>query len=145
MGSSATSLVRCNQVAAAQQTEFINAKARLFKSPFAPTPATLRAAFLANECDFDNYAAKVIAAWSDPVLASGGGWMITGGQLVWIWSTAGPNLGNQVAGIWYETTGGDLIGYTIFDAVVNMTGEGQPCIVDPIQVTPTNQVVTTLA
>lgn len=140
MGQSANSLTGCFQDATNLKTLLANAVYHLFNNSLTPNVATPLDEFTAAECVFSGYAAKTIATWNGPVLASGSGYMITAGQLLWIVTLADPQLIDIAKGCYLVTAGGVLRGYIVFDTPVNMQVVGAPCLVDPIQVSPTNLV-----
>jgi hypothetical protein len=121
--------------ATAAQTRMANSKMKLFQQGFVPTPTSTKADFLAHICDFDGYADKTIATWNAPVLA-GVGYMTYAPTQTFTWVLAVDAVGNQVGGHWLETTGGDLVGYTIYDPTIPMQGPGQAVIKTPALVYP---------
>lgn len=118
---SAMSLTGCKETATREKTALANATVHLFKSGFHPTPANVRADFVAQECDFDNYAPLTITAWGDIVLASGGaGYAIQGVLCEYIWAHVSADVGNDVGGWWVELSDTTLKNYFEFAAFVPM-------------------------
>ncbi|MCE5292094.1 MAG: hypothetical protein LLG14_23025 [Nocardiaceae bacterium] len=119
--------------AAAGKTRLANSVLRLFKAGFTPSPTTPLSAFVEQECDFDGYAAKTIAAWGDPVLA-GQGYAIYAPTQTFLWAHVADDVGNQVGGAFLVTSGGDLYSYTVFDPTRPAQGPYQAIITTPTQV-----------
>lgn len=84
------------------QARLAGAKLRLFKSSLGSPLADITLAQLeAAECDFTGYAEETIAAWLDPLKASGGGAQITAATKQF--DAAAPNTtSNMVGGYWIE-------------------------------------------
>ena len=123
--------------AAERQAFLANSVLHLFKFGFTPTPSTTLVDLLANECDFDNYAPKTIAAWGAPVLAPGSGWMTFAPTQVWVWAHVAADVANVVGGTFLVDANGDLADVVIFDPAKNMQGPGQSVIETPVEVFPT--------
>jgi len=117
------------------QTSLVNSKARLFKQGFLPNPSTVAADYAAQECDFDNYAEKTIAAWGEPVLATdASGYMILAPTQTWIWEFDTDAVENIVGGYWIELAGGTVVAAVIFGTPVPMQGPDQATVVTPVMV-----------
>lgn len=125
------------------KTEAVAAKARLaasvlhlFKADgFVPTPTSVLADFVLHECDFDGYAAKTIAAWSDPALA-GTGYAVYAPTQSFPWVLAVDAKGNSVGGWFLVLAGGSLYEYGTFDPARPAQGADQVVIVTPTDVYP---------
>jgi hypothetical protein len=124
---SALSLAGAKLEALDGQTRLINAVLHLFKSGFVPSPTSPLSAFLDQECDFDNYAPKTIAAWADPVLAEAA-YVIYAPTQTFPWAHVADDVGNQVGGAFLVTAGGVLYSYTVFDPTRPCQGPDQAVI-----------------
>lgn len=120
---------------AANKTRMAASVMHLFKYGFIPTPTSTLADFLANECDFDGYAAATIATWGDPVLA-GQAWATFAPTQIFRWAHVSADVGNQVGGHFLVTSGGDLMDYSIYDPSIPAQGPGQAVVKTPVEVTP---------
>jgi hypothetical protein len=103
-----------------RQTALAGSVVSLFKSTLTPTPATLKAAFEAAECDFDTYVAKTISAWLGPVLAPGTGYQIVSPLLLWALAGTDPTTPNTVGGWWLEDGAGVVRMFGTFDPFLPM-------------------------
>jgi hypothetical protein len=124
------SLSGAKEEADAAQARMANAKMRLFKSGFFPTPTTPIAEFEAQEADFDGYVEKTILLWAAPVLA-GVGWMTYAPTQTFVYDDGVGHVGNSIGGYWLELATGELIGYTLFDPAEAVQGVGQAIIRTP--------------
>lgn len=131
----ALSLNGARVIALANQTRLVNSVLHLFKAPFLPSITTTLADFLAQECDFDGYAAKTITAWGNPVLL-GAAWATYAPTqtFYWIFDTLG--TGNMAGGWFLVTAGGELMDYAVFDPSIPVQGTGQAVVTTPIEITP---------
>lgn len=137
----ASTLTGCKAVATLAKTALVNAKVRLFKSGFHPTPANVQADFIAQECDFDGYAAVTIAAWGDIVLASAqAGYLVLGVNCVFLWALAVDAVENMVGGFWVETAAGVVWQYQEFADAVPMQGPDQSTAFTPVFLAATNLI-----
>jgi hypothetical protein len=124
--------------AAEIQTAFALSLLRLFKEGFTPSQFTTRAELLANECDFDGYPAGgyALTAWEDPLVAGGGGYVITSPLTMIVYGPAGdPPTGNSVGGWWVEDAADAVRLVGTFDPVRSMTevGDGFPLIIQDVE------------
>jgi len=129
------SLAGAKVEAEAARTRLVNSVLHLFQAGFAPTPTTVLADYLANECDFDGYAALTIAAWADPVLA-GAAYVTYAPTQTFPWDHVADDVGNQVGGSFLVTAGGVLYSATIFDPTRPCMGPDQAIITTPTDVYP---------
>lgn len=129
------SLTGAKVEAAAAKTRLANAVLHLFKSGFVPTPTSTLADFLAQEADYDGYAALTIATWADPVLA-GAAYGIYAPTQTFRWSHVSADVGNQIGGAFLVTSGGDLYQYTVFDPTRPIMGPDQAIITTPTDIYP---------
>lgn len=114
------------------KTDGANAVCSLFKFGFNPGVSTLKAELEANECDFDDYVTKTIAAWTGPVLAPSPGYQLNGGLLQWIVVTN--VVTNNVGGYWIENAGGTVIQIVKFDDPgVSMASVNDAVTIPPVQ------------
>ena len=118
------------------KTNLVNAEIHLFKAGFVPSPSTTLAELVGEECDFDGYAPKVIAAWTGPVLAPVSGWQINAPVQTWTMATV--VVTNEVGGYWIETAGGVLHDIFVFDLPVPMQVVGQSVQVVPVELVATS-------
>lgn len=132
---SALSLSGAKLEAEAGVIALANSVLHLFKLGFVPDPTTQLAAFLAQECDYDGYAAKTIAVWADPVLA-GLAYAIFAPIQTFRWDHVAEDIGNAVGGAFLVTSGGDLYQYTTFDPGRGLYGPDQAIILTPTDVYP---------
>jgi hypothetical protein len=107
-----------------KQTALVNSVAKLFKAGFAPGVTNTLASFVANECDFDDYAPIVMATWNEPTLSSLPGYNIDSALLRWV-CAADQVVGNSVGGMWFETAGGLLLDFVVLDPPIDMMLEDQ--------------------
>lgn len=121
--------------AVAGKARLANSVMRLYKSGFNPGPTTQLAEFVTNEADFDGYAAKTIATWSDPVLA-GVGYAIYSPTQTFPWVAGSGLVGNQIGGYFLVTSGGDLYQYGTFDPTRPVQGPDQAVVVQAVDVYP---------
>lgn len=127
------------EIALARQADMANAVISLFKWSFVPGVSTTKAELEANECDFTDYATKVIAAWTGPVLAPVSGYQINAPVQTWTVVTA--TVGNTVGGYWIEDATGDVIDIVVFDDPgVPMTNVDQAVQVTPVQFFPAQSI-----
>ena len=118
----------CKESATEMQSELANSVLHLFKSELVPDPSTPLSSYTAAEADYDGYAAETLAAWNDPILAPGTGYMI-GSPLVQF-AAADPFTGdgNTIGGCYLVDAAGKLRMSVIFTAPipVQMPGQGIP-------------------
>lgn len=127
------------QSALLSQTNLINSVIKLFKWGFVPGVSTVKAELVAQECDFDDYVSKTIAAWTGPVLAPVAGYQIN--APVETWTVLTNVVGNTVGGYWIEDAGGDVIDIVVFDNPgVPMTNVDQAVQVTPVEFFPAQSV-----
>lgn len=131
----ALSMTGAALIAAANQTRNANSVLRLFKGGFNPSPTTTKAEFLANEADYDGYAALTIVAWGAPILF-GLGWATFAPTQTFRWGPAGAGTNNMIGGTFLLTQAGDLLTYEVFEQERPMQGPGQAVVTTPIQITP---------
>jgi hypothetical protein len=122
-------------IATANKTRNANSVCHLFKSTFLPSPTSVKADFLAAECDFDGYAPLTIAAWGDPILF-GQGYATFAPTQTFRWTHDTDDVGNSVGGYFLVDSGGNLLSYATFNPPANVSGPGQAVVVTPIMVTP---------
>lgn len=98
-----------------RQTALANATLHLLKEDISPSINTTLAEFVAAEADYDAYAAKAIAAWAEPSLASIAGYNVVG-PLQTFQLAATPAVPNMIFG-WFLVLadGTTLIDYGTFD------------------------------
>lgn len=134
-----TPLAGAKNSAGLAQTDLVNCKVRCFKQGFNPAENTTAADLIAQECDFDDYVAKVIAAWGNPVLAPVSGYQIVAPTQSWIVVTnATPNV---VGGYWIETAAGVLVSIVQFDDPgVAMNNVDDALYVTPVVFVPTQNL-----
>lgn len=121
--------------ATANQARMANCVMHLFAYGWVPTPTSVKADFLAHECDYDGYAAQTITAWGAPVLV-GQAWGTFAPTQTFRWTFDTDSVGNQVGGYFLVTAGGDLMDYSIFDPSIPMQGPGMATVKTPIEITP---------
>lgn len=111
--------------------DLANCTVHLYKHGMTPTPTTARAELQANEADFDGYAAAAIAAWSNPCLAPGGGYMVVSPLLSW--HMTGSTTPNTIGGMWVQDAN-DVVRYIVrFGAGVEMDS-ADSCLKRPIAI-----------
>lgn len=133
--SSSLALTGARTEAVAGKARLANSVLHLFKAGFVPTPVTPLTDFEANECDFDGYAALVIAAWSDPVLA-GVAYAIYAPTQTFPWTFDVDAIGNQVGGAFLVLAGGSLYQFSTFDPSRPCMGPDQAIITTPTDIYP---------
>lgn len=130
----ALSLTGALIIATANQARNALSTLHLFKAPFLPSPTTTKDQFLAQEADYDGYAPITLTAWGAPVLL-GQGYATVGPQATFRWALETDAVGNSIAGWFFLTAAGDLIGYSVFGTPQSMSGPGQAIVTTPIQIT----------
>jgi len=103
------------------------AKARLFKSTFAPTPASVEADFVAAEADYSGYAAQQ-PVFVGPFLDAAGVPFLEMTDLAFS-NTTGV-VGNVLGGMWLENAAGALYGYVPFIGPLTLNAAGSAFTVD---------------
>lgn len=121
--------------ATAAKTRMAASVMHLFQAGFVPSPTSVKADFDAVECDFDGYAPATIATWNDPILA-GTGYMTFAPTQTFRWEFDTLGTGNQVGGHYLVSSGGDLIGYTVYNPTIPAQGPGQAVVKTPALVFP---------
>lgn len=108
------------------KTALALSKVRLFKNSFTPNALSVKADFVAAECDYDGYVAGGIAvtAFLGPAFNPTGGAMITSPVTNFAFVQDTPNLGNMVGGWWIETAAGLVWAYTVFPQPVSLARNG---------------------
>lgn len=102
------------------QTALANSVLHLFKDALAPDPSTPLADYTTDEADYTGYAAVTYAAWNDPILAPGSGFMI-GSPLAQFTTGAGPvTTTNSIAGCYLVDAAGKLRLTVVFTDVIPM-------------------------
>lgn len=122
--------------AAAKKTALANSVLHLFKAGFLPGPSAPLSDFTANECDYSGYGPLTIAAWGDPVLSPGSGYLIYAPAQTFLWDSGGDLSGNMVGGTYLVTAGGKLMDVVIFETPIPMQGVDQALVPTPIEVFP---------
>lgn len=130
------SLSGAKVAAIAGKARLVNSVIHLFKSDLVPSPTTLLATYLANECDFDGYIPQVVAAWGDPKLA-GSGYAIYAPTLTFSWNFVADGEGNQVGGFFCVLAGGEQYLYGAFTPTRPCMGPDQAIIFTPTDLFPT--------
>lgn len=120
-----------------RQAFLANSVMHLFKFGFQPQPNVTLAELLAQECDFDGYAAATLTAWNTPVLAPGSGYMTYGPQTTFLWTHVADDVGNTVGGYFIVDSNGDLADVVVYGDGKPMTGPGQAVIETPVEIFPT--------
>lgn len=112
-------LEACKQCATERQTAYAASVLHLFKAALVPTSSTTKAEFTADECDFDDYVTKALAAWNAPILAPGSGYEIVSPLVQWA-CAADQVVSNDVGGCWMEDAGGIVRMCVVFDTPLPM-------------------------
>ena len=114
------------------KTALAASKLRAYKAPFVPSPTSVKADFVANECDYSGYTAggETITAFGTPYLDPAGGATIAAPSIQFQGATASPFVSNGINGFWIETSGGDLLTYWPLTSPVNITSpdDGVPFV-----------------
>lgn len=132
----------CKESAAETQAALANSVLHLFKSSLVPNPSTPLSEYTAAEADYANYTPKTFAAWNDPILAPGTGYMI-GSPLVQF-ETDDPFTGdpNTIGGAYLVDSGGKLRLTVIFTNPIPMQLAGQGIPINLVWLFPTGVTVT---
>lgn len=112
-------------IATARQTLLANCEVHLFTDALVVTGSVTLAQLQGAECTYDGYAAKTIAAWFAPILASVAGYEINAPTQQFDSVPAAPPVLENVQGAWIETAAGDLHLCIVFDDVIPMGAAGQ--------------------
>lgn len=130
-------LEACQANALERQTALAGCEVRLYKSDLDPSPSTPLTEFDANEADYDTYAAITIAAWNNPILAPGTGYMIGSPLVQFAVGAAVPTTPNLIGGCYIVDTGGVIRSVVKFDAPVPMQLPGQGIPLNFVDLFPT--------
>lgn len=131
-----SSMSGAKELANLRQTSLANATLHLFLDGFAPSINTPLADFTAQEATYETYAAKVIAAWAEPSLASVAGYnLIAPSQTFQLAAT--PATPNMIGG-WYlvHSDGLTLIDFGTFDPARPMQLIDQAVVLIPTEFFP---------
>lgn len=114
--------------AEAQQTLNAGGTLHLYTDALDPDGTTDKAAFVAAEADFDDYAAITVAAWYDPILAGGSAFILTMPPQQFSQGATDPTTPNMIRGCYYLSAAGDLLYATRFttDVPVEVAHAGVP-------------------
>lgn len=114
--------------AEAQQTANAGGTLHLYTDALDPDGVTDKAAYVAAEADFDDYAAITVAAWYDPILAGGSAFILTMPPQQFSQGASDPVITNLIRGAYYLNAGGDLLYATRFsqDLPVEVAHAGVP-------------------
>jgi len=132
---SALSLTGAKVEAIDAQSRLALSVLHLFKAGFSPTPTSTLTDFLAQECDYDGYAAKTITAWADPILA-GAAYVTYAPAQTFTWEHVADDVGNQAGGAFLVLATGELYQYTVFDPTRPIQGPDQAIVTTPTDVYP---------
>ena len=133
-----TPLQGCLQNATERQTALVNSVIHLFKASLSPNGSTPLADYTAAEADYDNYLPLTFAAWDDPILAPGSGYMIGSPLVQFEVGLTDPVTPNTIGGCWVEDAANKLRIAVIFDEPVPMQLAGQGLPINLVQLFPTN-------
>ncbi len=130
------SITGAKELATLRKTALANATLHLFKAGFAPNVNTPLADFTTNEADYTTYAAKTIAAWNDPSLASVSGYNLAAPVQTFLLG-ATPAVPNMIGG-WYlvHSDGTTLLDYGTFDPSRPMQLADQAIVLFPLEFFP---------
>jgi len=131
-----SSITGAKNLAKLRKADLANATLHLFKEGFVPSVNSSLAEFAAQEADYTTYAAKSIAAWNDPSLASVSGYILTA-QLQSFLLAATPAAPNVIGG-WYlvHSDGTTLIDFGQFDPPRPMQVADQTIQIVPTELFP---------
>ena len=115
----------CLASATAMQAALANSVLHLYKSSFNPSPSDPLANFTAAEADYDAYAALTMAAWNDPILSPGSGYMILSPLEQFEVGLTDPTTPNVIGGCYLVDAAGKLRQYVSFTAPIPMQLAGQ--------------------
>jgi len=118
-------LAGCLENALERQAALVNSVLHLFQSPFVPTASSVLADFDDAEADYDTYAAETLAAWFDPILAPGSGYMIGSPLVQFEVGDTDPVTPNVIAGAYLTDQTGKLRWSVTFTETVPMQLAGQ--------------------
>jgi len=110
-----SSITGSKELATLRKTALANSTLHLFKEGFNPSVNSALAEFTAVEADYTTYAAKTIAAWNDPALASVSGYNLTAPLQSFLLAST-PAVPNMIGG-WFlvHSDGTTLIDFGTFD------------------------------
>lgn len=135
----AQSMTGAKSLAELRQADLANSTLHLFQSGFAPGVNTSLAEFTAQEADYTTYAAKTIATWNDPIIASLPGYNLTAPVQVFALA-ATPAAANVIGGYFLvHSDGTTLLGYGTFDPARPMQLADQAVVVFPVVFFPAGQ------
>ena len=110
-----SSITGAKNLAELREADLAASTLHLFKEGFVPNVNSSLAEFVAEEADYTTYAAKTIAAWNAPALASVSGYNLTAPLQTFLLA-ATPAAPNMIGG-WFHvhSDGTTLIEYGTFD------------------------------
>lgn len=131
----------CQVSAAEMQTELANSVLHLFKSDLDPNPSTPLSEYTAAEADYDGYAAETLAAWNDPILAPGTGYMIGSPLVQFACADPFTGGGNTIGGCYLVDSAGKIRLAVKFTAPIPMQAAGQGIPINLVWLFPTGLTV----
>lgn len=133
-----TPLQGCQKDADERQTVYVNSVMHLFKSSLTPTGSTTKAEFQAAEADYDDYAPITMAAWQEPILSPGSGYMIASPLVQFNVGVVDPVVGNVIGGWFMLDAAGTLRLAGTFENPIAMQLAGQGIPMNVYDLFPTN-------
>ena len=116
----------CRVDAAARQASLANSVVHLFTTALAaPDPSTPTSDSTSAEATYSGYAAQTLAAWFDPILAPGSGYMIQSPWVQFEFADTPGTPGNQINGLFMLDSAGKNRLVVIFDQPIPMQISGQ--------------------
>ena len=127
----------CLATANALRTTLANSVLHLFREPLVPDPSTPLVDYTAAEATYDGYTAATMNAWNVPILAPGTGYMIGSPLVQFTWVSAGPDVGNVIAGCYLVDAAGKNRLTVIFTDLIPMQQAGQGIPINLVWLFPT--------
>lgn len=118
----------------AAQTAAAGGSLKLYQDTLTPDGNTVLADYDANEADYDDYAAIVVAAWFAPILVTGGGYIVTMPPQQFAQGNTDPVVPNTIRGAYYVSAGGDLMYAIRFDTDVPIAAANAGLIAEIVDV-----------
>lgn len=133
-------MVARRALAVREQTALAASTVALFKAPFNPDETNVLADYIAQECDYDNYARIDLTTWPNLIAAAGNNYLIFAQLCVWVWENTGPGVQNQVGGMFVLYSDGTLGPVVVFGDSISMSNPDQSVVKTPAELVSSGSV-----
>ncbi len=131
-------LQSCAAQAEERQTAYENSVVHLGKSSYTPIGTSTKTQLEAAEADYDNYLPITMAAWMDPILSPGSGYMIASPLVQFEVGAVDPVVTNTIGGWYMLDAAGNLRLAGTFESPIPMQLAGQGIPMNIYDIFPTN-------